>query len=410
MNKIYFNYHKHTHYSNLRTLDCVVKPVDYIKRAKELGHTSYFTTEHGWQGNLWEAYTLCDEYGLKCISGAEVYYVDDRFNKEERTNYHLIMIALNRDGLRDINRVISIANTEGFYYKPRIDLDLLLSMNPNNVVITTACVAGRLFKTSDYEDKFVIPVLNHFKENFLLEVQNHNEDIQKSWNEEVLKLSNKYNIPIIHANDSHYINQEDSKYRNMFLNAKGIIYEDESDFVLDYPSYDEVVLRYKKQGVLNDEEIDMALKNTRIFEKCQDLNIDKEFKIPKACNDDSNKVLWDIIKTEWSKKKVHIDSSKHRQYEEEIISEYKTIKECNMSDYFILNYNIVNKAVKDYNCILTRSGRGSAVSFLINKILGLTEVDMMKSPVKLYPSRFMTSERILQTRSLPDYVLLIIRQ
>ena len=69
----YNNYHKHTHYSNIRTLDCVSKPIDYIKRAVELGHTTYFTTEHGYQGNIYEAYTLCQQYGIKCIYGEDFF-------------------------------------------------------------------------------------------------------------------------------------------------------------------------------------------------------------------------------------------------------------------------------------------------------------------------------------------------
>ena len=80
--KRYINYHKHTHYSNISTLDCVVKPEDYCKRAVELGHTEYVTTEHGYQGNIFEAYTLCQKYGLRCIYGVEAYYVDDRTQKD----------------------------------------------------------------------------------------------------------------------------------------------------------------------------------------------------------------------------------------------------------------------------------------------------------------------------------------
>ena len=82
----YNNYHKHTHYSNIRTLDVVAKPIDYINRAKELGHTTYFTTEHGFQGNIYEAQTLCEANDIRCIYGVEAYYVDEVNNKEERSN------------------------------------------------------------------------------------------------------------------------------------------------------------------------------------------------------------------------------------------------------------------------------------------------------------------------------------
>ena len=212
----YNNYHKHTMYSNLRTLDCVVKPEDYMKRAKELGHTTYFSTEHGWCGNLWEANTLCKEYGLKLILGVEAYYVDDRFEKD-RSNTHIMIVGLNDSARKQINRIISEANKSGYYYKPRIDRELLLSLNPNDVIITTACVGSRLFKTDDYLEKFLIPIHNHFKENLYLEIQANSDIIQVEYNKKVKALSKKYGIKMIHGNDSHYIKQEDAKFRDLFL-------------------------------------------------------------------------------------------------------------------------------------------------------------------------------------------------
>ena len=86
----YNNYHKHTYYSNLRTLDTVTSPESYMKRAVELGHTTYFTTEHGFQGNVYEAQTLCEKYGLKPIYGVEAYYVDDISDKTDRKSYHIV--------------------------------------------------------------------------------------------------------------------------------------------------------------------------------------------------------------------------------------------------------------------------------------------------------------------------------
>ena len=124
----YNNYHKHTHYSNIKSLDCVSKPEDYMKRAVELGHTTYCTVEHGYQGNVFEAYTLCEKYGLKCIYGVEAYYVNDMYDKNSRNNYHLILVAMNDNGRKEINKIMSLANTDGFYYKPRIDLKCLLSL------------------------------------------------------------------------------------------------------------------------------------------------------------------------------------------------------------------------------------------------------------------------------------------
>lgn len=398
----YNNCHKHTHYSNIRSIDCVSKPIDYIKRAVELGHTTYFTTEHGYQGNIYEAYTLCQEYGLKCIYGVEAYYVDDMHDKSSRSNYHLMLVAMTERARKEINRIMSIANGDGFYYKPRIDLNCLLSLTPTDTIVTTACVASRMFKGDDWEEKFLIPVYNHFKNNFYLEVQNHNEPVQILHNERLLKVKEKYGIQLIHANDSHYILPEDAKYRDLFLQAKGIFYEDESNFILDYPDYDTIVQRYKKQGVLNDEQIYEALNNTLVFDKSEGITLDKEFKIPKITDGDSDAVLRGIIRDAWREEKKHIPKDRIKEYEQAIYYETKIIKDCGMADYFILDHEIVKKAVNEYDAVLTRSGRGSAVSFYVNHLLGLTEVDRLKSPITLYPTRFMSAERILSSRSLPD--------
>lgn len=447
----YNNYHKHTHYSNIKTLDCISKPEDYIKRAVELGHTTYFTTEHGFQGNIYEAHTLCEQYGLKCIYGVEAYYVDDMYDKSSRSNYHLMLVAMNDNGRKEINKIMSLANTDGFYYKPRIDLKCLLSLTPTDVIVTTACVASRMFKSKikkrneligyekkstylgmdedecpvceeseendfdkpiyqevEYEDKaswlndFLIPVHNHFGNNFYLEVQNHNEPVQIEHNKKLLAVRKKYGIQLIHANDSHYIYPEDAKYRDLFLNAKGMHYEDESNFILDYPDSDTIIERYRSQGVLSDEQIKEALENTLIFDNAESIKLDKEFKIPKITDGNSDMVLRKIICDAWKEEKKSIPKERIKEYEQAIYYEMDIIKNCGMADYFILDHKIIKKAVNEYNAVLTRSGRGSAVSFYVNRLLGLTEIDRLKSPITLYPTRFMSAERILSSRSLPD--------
>ena len=398
----YNNFHKHTHYSNIKTLDCVSKPEDYIKRAVELGHTTYFTTEHGFQGNIYEAHTLCEQYGLKCIYGVEAYYVDDMCDKSSRSNYHLILVAMNDNGRKEINRIMSLANTDGFYYKPRIDLKCLLSLTPSDVIVTTACVASPMFKGESWEETFLKPVYNHFGKNLYLEVQNHNESVQIEHNKKLLKVKDKYNINLIHANDSHYIYPEDAKYRDLFLNAKGMYYEDESNFILDYPDSNIIIERYRIQGVLNDEQIKEALESTLIFDNAESINLDKEFKIPKITEGDSDTVLRRIISDAWKEEKKSIPKERIKEYEQAIYYETDIIKNCGMADYFILDHKIIKKAVDEYNAVLTRSGRGSAVSFYVNRLLGLTEIDRLKSPITLYPTRFMSAERILSSRSLPD--------
>lgn len=431
MSKRCNNYHSHKMYSNVKSLDVVAKPIEYIVRAIELDgkEAIYFTTEHGYQGNVYEAHTLCNEVcvkltqenkeytkyncdkckykdicdksykGIKMVVGSEVYYVKDRKEKDS-SNYHLIIIAKNKEGYKDLNRILSYSNIDGIYYKNRIDDELLFSINPNNVIVTSACVAGRLRDDKGLDD-WIIKMKNYFGDNFYLEVQNHNEDIQKNLNKKVIYLSEKYNINIIHGNDSHYINPQDYIYRELFLKAKGIVYKEETNFILDYPSVDTIIERYNKQNVLNKEQIEKAINNTLIFDECESIILDKEIKMPSISNN-PNKELKDIINERWVALRDTIPQDRWDEYLEAIRYEFNIIEKTHMEDYFILDYRICQRAINKYNGLLTKTGRGSAVSFLINKLLGLTEIDRLSAPVPLYPTRFMSIERILGTRSLPD--------
>lgn len=399
----YNNYHRHDHYSNIRTPDVIVKPEDYIKRIKELGHTTYFTTNHGCSGNIFEAYELCMRNNLKCIYGMEMYYADDRFIKNSRNNYHIIVIGLTKNAYYEINRISSEANKTGFYYHPRIDLELLLTLPSDEVVITTACIAGRLFKTQNYIDEFVLPLKNHFKNNFMLEVQNHAHPSQIKWNKKILELSDMYNIPIIHGNDSHYIYPEDAELRSLFLKGKGMRYGDEDSFILDYPDYNTIIERYREQGVLSDNEVFEALDNTLIFDNAEDLNFNKNIKMPNVHGSkNKNNELKKIIARKWNKEKNNINKTMHHKYKKEIAFEMDIIKKTDMADYFLLNEKIINRAINNYGAVLTRSGRGSAPSYYINKLLGFTDIDRISAPVPLYATRFMSVSRILETGSLPD--------
>ena len=397
----YNNYHKHSMYSNIKSLDVVCKPIEYINRAKELDGDKaiYFSTEHGYQGNVYEAHSLCKTNNIKLIVGSEVYYVPNRFEKD-KSNYHLVMIAKNKEGYYELNDILSESNLTGIYYKNRIDDEILFNINPNNFIITTACVAGRLRNDEGLEE-WLIKMKEYFGDNFYLEVQSHIHNTQVEHNKKVLQLSKKFDIDIIHANDSHYIYPQDAKYRDLFLKAKGIVYPEEDGFILDYPTYDEIVERYNKQGVLSNEEIERALNNTLIFDSFESLELDDDIKIPHV-SDNPNKELKEIINKEWIKERENIDESEYPKYLEAIRYEMDIIEKCHMEEYFILDYKIVNKAINEYNGMLTKTGRGSAVSFYINKLLGLTQIDRLKSPITLYPTRFMSTERILATRSLPD--------
>lgn len=392
----YYNYHCHNMYGNPVSMDVIVSMEDYCKRAIELGHDAFFTTCHGLQGDIFQATTLAHQYNLKMIVGAELYYVKDRFEKD-RSNRHIIIIALNHDGIRDLNRVISESFTTGMYYRPRIDEELLFSLNPNNVIITTACVAG-LWN----DEELIVKMKNYFGGHLFLEVQDHNEEIQKEVNKTVIRLSQKYNIRIIHANDSHYIYPEDAKYRDLFLKAKGIVYEQEANFILDYPDYDEIVKRYEIQGILNKNQINEALQSTNVFQEvdCSDY-INDEIKLP-SVSENPNEELKRIINESWTQDRERIPKEKWKEYLDAIRYEVDIIEKTNMANYFLIDYNIAKIAKEKYNGVLTNTGRGSAPSFYVTRLLHLTNIDRLKSPITLFPTRFMSIERILGARSLPD--------
>ena len=398
----YYNYHCHNMYGNPVSMDVIVSMEDYCKRAIELGHDAFFTTCHGLQGDIFQATTLAHQYNLKMIVGAELYYVSDRLSVDEngrkdRSNRHIIIIALNHDGIRDLNRIISESFETGMYYKPRIDKELLFSLNPNNVVITTACVAG-LWD----DEELIIEMKDYFKQNFFLEVQDHNEEIQKKVNKRVLQLAQKHRIRLIHANDSHYIYPEDAKYRDLFLKAKGIVYEQETNFILDYPDYDTIVKRYEAQGILNKNQIKEAIESTYIFENinCDDY-INDDIKLPSVA-ENPNEELKRVITESWNEDKERIPKEKRKEYLDAIRYEFDIIEKTNMANYFLIDYNIAKIAKEKYGGVLTNTGRGSAPSFYTTKLLHLTNIDRLESPITLFPTRFMSIERILGARSLPD--------
>lgn len=304
---MYVNYHRHSFYSNIITPDSTVSNEDYAIRALELGHTLISSLEHGWSGRSIETFELAKTNKFKFLFGVESYFVKDRFEKD-RTNAHLILLAKNESGRRNINRILSEANLTGYYYRARIDLDLLLSLPYNDVWVTTACLGG-IWKYDDYED-LILKFKNHFKNNFFLEVQNHNTSSQAELNYKILNLSNKYDIPIIFGCDSHYIYPEQANDRDDYLLSKHVEYEDEKGWFLDYPTEEDVVLRFKTQGVLSHSQISEAINNTNIFLNVEEYTsniFEKKMKLPSVYPDKSqeekNIIFSNLIWKQWNEEK-----------------------------------------------------------------------------------------------------------
>ena len=407
--KQYANYHKHDHISNIFTPDTHVKCEAYLKRIKELGYDCYWTTNHGSGGDIFEAKDLCDKYEIKCFFGLEGYIVPDPLEKDNR-NYHIIIIPKTNTSRKKVNLITSRASEEGFYYKPRLFLEDLLKLDKDDIYITTACVAG-LLRDEDSIKQLFEPLAKHFGRNIFLEVQNHGDETQKAVNRKCVELAEKYGLELIAANDSHYIYPQDAKDRLEFLKGKGINYGDEDSYILDYPDYDTMFTRFQKQGVLTDKQIEKAIDNTRLFEECEEIYLDKEIKMPSAypnlTPDEKIAELKKHINQRFAviAKEESIKGEKLKEYIKGIREEMQVIedtKEINTSDYFLLNEKIVDLAVNKYDGVLTRTGRGSCGAFYINRILGMTQIDRFTSPIKLYPERFISTARLLENRAMPD--------
>ena len=413
----YENYHKHDRISNIFTPDTHIFTIDYINRIKELGYGCYFTTNHGSGGDIFESLTLCRQNGIKCLFGIEGYIVPNPLEKDKR-NYHIVIIPRDNVARKKLNLINSRANAEGFYYKPRIFLEDLLKLNPNEVYITTACVAG-IVRDIDAVREIFIPLMQHFGKNLFLEVQNHNERNQKLVNQICLKLSEKYGLSLIAANDSHYIYPEQAKDRLEFLKGKGINYGDEDSYILDFPDYNTFYQRFIKQGVLSPEQIKTAIANTLIFRDCEEIDLDYSIKMPSIYpNFTADEKITELKSHVVKKFKEIIKTDKITPeeipiYKQGIYEEMKVIeqtKEINTADYFLFNEKLVDKAINEYHGVLTRTGRGSCGAFYINKILGMTQLDRFRLDIKLYPERFMSTARLLENRALPDIDFNVVSQ
>lgn len=431
----YNNYHKHSHISSLfgGVGDSNVKQKEYIERCVELGHINFFTTEHGTFGDIFEAFDLSHNNNLRCLPGIEGYIVvDNNPELKDRSNYHIMILPITDNARKKCNYYNSMAHMNGFYYRPRWSLNYLLQFSPDELYITTACLAGLLHDENAIE-KILMPLINHFGDHILLEVQNHLWDFQKEINRRAISLSESLGLKLCAANDSHYIYPWQSKERHDLMvgkrqlnnnesygakllpqevKAQSDIIQAEDDFILDYPDYDEFFRRFEKQNVLTEQQIETAINNTLIFDNMEEIQLNYDIKMPNIYPDislnDRMKMLEDMVweKFEETKIKEHISEEDLPKYIDGINYELQIIRDTNEQihtcDYFLFNTRNVDLAVNKYNGVLTRGGRGSCASFYTNKLLGMTQLDRFKINLPIFPDRFASTARLLDNRALPD--------
>lgn len=410
---IWVNYHKHTSLSNRYMKDSPLLPIDYWNELKaRYGNKSciYTTVEHGWAGNYFKQYDDLEKFNkkngtnIRWIYGAEAYWVKDR-HESDRSNCHIVLLARTDKGRKAINKILSIANKNGYYARPRIDLELIGLLPYDDVMITTACIAF-WNKYNDIGD--IVKCLVQKFPHFYLEVQAHNTPEQKELNRRIIQISEGLNVPTIAGCDSHVITESQMLDRDELLKSGNIHYEDEDGWYMDYPTYDVLFERFKQQGVLTDGQIKAAINNTNVLFEFEDIKLDRSLKVPvikelrNKTQEERNHIFEQILKDEWFLQKADINKDKLQQYYQEIKHDIGEIEACNMADYFILSYMVMKRGQEKYGGILTPSGRGSAVSMYLNKLLRLTKVDKVNSPVLMYSERFLTKERVLDSHTPPD--------
>lgn len=407
------DYHKHTSLSNVYTKDSPLIHLDYWNELKaRYGDKpcAYTTVEHGYPGNYMKTYSQLEKFNkkngtnIKFVFGYEAYWVKDR-HTDDKSNCHMILLARNDNGRKALNKILSIANKDGYYYRPRLDLELIMSLPPDDVMITSACIAY-WNKYQDIDD-ITTQLASKFPY-FYLEVQPHHTQKQANLNRHILELSSQLNIPIIAGCDSHVIFESQMKDRDDLLESAHITYEDEDGWYLDMPTYDVLFSRFQQQGVLSDEQIKQAIDNTNILMDFEDIVLDRSLKVPvvkslkgktqQERNDKFERIVW----SEWEQQKWDINEAKHDEYIKEINDAINEIEACNMADYFITTYYTMKEGQEKYGGILTPTGRGSGVSMYLNKILRFTKVDKVNSPVEMYSERFLTKERVLESHTPPD--------
>ncbi len=396
----FVNLHGHSHFS---LLDGFGSPKDIVLRVKELGYPAVALTDHGVTYGLVEFYQAAKAAGVKPILGCEMYVAPrTRFDKEvsfDTKPYHLVLLAETNEGYENLLTLVTKAHLEGFYYKPRVDYDLLREYS-KGLIATSACQAGHIGRLiladkMGEAEEMVRKYIDIFgKDNYFLEIQDQPlSDTQGIMNEGIKKLGKKFDQPIILTTDSHYPKPEDRDVHDILLcmqTGTTIDAENRMRYTGDYSirPIDDL-----KQAVKDCPE---AIENTvKIAERC---NVELKFGtnlIPSF--DTPNKKAADIylrelceegLKGQFGKKKVP------KEYIERLDFELNTVHEMGFDEYFLIVHDFVRYA-KDKG-IIVGPGRGSAAGSIIAWSLDITELDPIE--YGLFFERFLNPERI----SMPD--------
>jgi DNA polymerase-3 subunit alpha len=389
--------HVHTEFS---LLDGSGKISKMLKKAKELGMKSFAITDHGAMYGCVEFYKKAKENGIKPLIGCEIYvaaksmYIKQT-NKENKI-HHLVLLVKNQKGYENLMKIVTKASVDGFYYKPRVDLDYL-KQHSEGLIALSACLGGHVnwLLNNDQWEKAKDIALEYketFKEGFYLELQYHNIPEQLKVNERLVKLSKELDIPMVATNDVHYINREDAKAHEVLLCIQtGKTLDDENRMSFET---NEFYLKSEEEMRNLFSYVPEAIENTvKIAEQC---NFDYEFHVsklpeyPLEKGQDHFSYLKDLCYKGLSERYEDINE----QLKQRLEFELNIINEMDYIDYFLIVWDFMDYCVKSN--IMTGPGRGSAAGSLVAYTLGITKIDPIK--YNLIFERFLNPERI----SMPD--------
>ncbi|MCD7905601.1 MAG: DNA polymerase III subunit alpha [Clostridiales bacterium] len=395
--KQFTHLHVHTEYS---LLDGSSKIGELISRVKELGMDSIAITDHGVMYGCIDFYKEAVKQGIKPVIGCEAYIASgSRFNKQKSSDnfyYHLVLLAKDNNGYKNLSRLISLGQIEGYYYKPRIDMEILKKYH-KGLICLSACLAGPISKrilTLTYEKAKAEALLYRdiFGEDFYLELQDHGIPNEKTVNAGLMRIHEETGIPLVATNDLHYVNKEDSRAHDLLLciqtntnvlDEKRLRYEDGA-YYLKSPEEMYALFPYAEE----------ACRNTNIIaEKC---NVSFEFnkyKLP-VFDVPDGKTAYSCLKELAEKGVEERYGVVTEEIRERLAYELATIKQMGFVDYFLITWDFIRYAKE--KGISVGPGRGSAAGSVVSYALKITDIDPFK--YSLIFERFLNPERV----SMPD--------
>lgn len=403
---MYSSLHNHTYYS---LLDGYGSPKEMLDRAKEIGLKAFAITEHGnVYSSIYFDLIKKDYPDIKMIYGCELYECEDiTVNDKDNKYFHLICLVRNEQGRKDLNKVITKSNFEGFYFKPRCTIE---DIKPyaESFVISSACLASKLARESDFEK--CIEYINEYKEafpHFFLEMQSHSHQDQCLYNQKILELSKRTNTPFIITTDSHAPKKEDLYYQDKLIqigrkssnNDKNAIENSEIYEGCYMQSEDEIHEIMDSQ--IGYENVCLGLENTN---KVADLikNVDMPFQKPQLPTfplpdgyRDNNEFLWHLVRQGWKDRGYDNLSEDEQQVRRTRLNyEMGIIHSMGFDGYFLFVWDFIKAAEK--LGIEVGKGRGSAAGSLVCYCCHITDIDPIK--YGLIFERFLNPERV----GLPD--------